>query len=127
MEPDTNKTQSQPSHPPYTDLPPGPPPEDRVMTLVSRNLTPTPVVYEKQLLIWQPENPGDSVTVNIPPGLCVGLSGNVTATYDQPALCTIAEQDGMLDNESRKYTYSLSSATVAADPDVFVKRCIGCP
>ncbi len=72
MEPDTNKTRSQPSHPPYTDLPPGPPPEDRVMTLVSRNLTPTPVVYEKQLLIWQPENPGDSVTVTIPPGLCVG-------------------------------------------------------
>lgn len=107
-------------------LPPGPPPDKRVMTLVSRNLAPTPVLYETQLLIWQPENPGDSVTVTIPEGLCVGLSGNVTATYDQPAQCTIAVQD-MGDDESKTYTYTLSSAAVAADPDVIVKRCIGCP
>lgn len=113
---DTNKT-----------LPPGPPPEKRVMTLHLRDLTPIPVVYEKQLIIWQPENPGDSVTVTVQEGLCVEGTGPWTATYEEPALCTIAEQDGMLDNESRKYTYSLSSATVAADPDVFVKRCIGCP
>ena len=80
------------------------------MTLVSRNLTPTPVVYEKQLLIWQPENPGDSVTVTIPPGLCVGgYSGPKTATYDQPVQCTIAVQDGMHDNGSMPYTYTLSN------------------
>ncbi len=111
----------------YKTLPPGPPPEKRVMTLELRNLTPIPVVYEKQLLIWQPESPGDSVTVNIPEGLCVGLSGNVTATYDQPAQCTIAVQEDMLDDGSTPYTYTLSCAGVAADPDVLVKRCIGCP
>jgi hypothetical protein len=113
----------------YNTLPPGPPPEKRVMTLELRNLTPIPVVYETQLLIWQPENPGDSVTVTIPPGLCRDeVDGAVlTATYEEPAQCTIAVQEGMLDNGSRQYTYTLSSATVAADPDVLVKRCIGCP
>ena len=97
-------------------------------TLELRNLTPIPVVYEGQLLKWQPENPGDSVTVTIPPGLCAGgYSGPKTATYDQPAQCTIAVQEGMRDNESRTYTYTLSSAGgAAADPDVIVKRCIGC-
>jgi hypothetical protein len=107
-------------------LPPGPPPEERVTTLELRNLAPTPVVYEGQLLLWRPEDQNDSVTVTIPEGLCVGLSGNVTATYDQPAQCTIAVQD-MGDDESKTYTYTLSSAAVAADPDVTVKRCIGCP
>jgi hypothetical protein len=117
MERDTNTT-----------LPPGPLPELRVMTLVSRNLTPTPVVYEKQLLLWQPENPGDSVTVTIPDGLCVEGPGTKTATYDQPVRCTIKKQELMPDDGSMPYTYTLSSAG-AADPDgdVLVKRCIGCP
>jgi hypothetical protein len=110
----------------YKTLPPGPPPEKRVMTLELRTLTPIPVVYEKQILIWQPESPGDSVTVTIPVGLCVEGGGTLTGTYEQPPQCTIKVQ-AMDDNESRKYTYSLSSATVAADPDVLVKRCIGCP
>jgi hypothetical protein len=107
-------------------LPPGPPPEQRVMTLELHNLTPIQVVYEKQLLIWKPESPGDSVTVTIPDGLCVEGGGTWTATYDQPAQCTIAVQ-AMGDNESKTYTYSLSSAAVAADPALVVKRCIGCP
>jgi hypothetical protein len=111
----------------YRTLPPGPPPEKRVMTLELRNLTPIPVVYEKQILIWQPESPGDSVTVTIPDGLCVEGGGTLTGTYEQPPRCTIKVQDGMLDNGSRPYTYTLSSATVAADPEVLVKRCIGCP
>lgn len=119
MERDTNTT-----------LPPGPLPELRVMTLVSRNLTPTLVVYEKQLLIWQPENPGDSVTVTIPGKLCDGKNDDwtATATYDQPVQCRIAVQVGMPDDGSRPYSYTLSSAGgAAADPDVIVKRCIGCP
>jgi len=33
----------------------------------------------------------------------------------------------MANDGSKTYTYTLSSATVAADPDVIVKRCIGCP
>ena len=112
---------------PLKTLPPGPPPDKRVMTLVLRSLTPTPVVYETQLLIWQPENPGDSVTVTIPEGLCVEGGGTWTATYDHPVQCTIAVQPDMPNDGSTPYTYSLSSATVAADPDVLVKRCIGCP
>jgi hypothetical protein len=96
------------------------------MTLELRDLTPIPVVYEGQLLIWEPEGQDRSVAVTIPKGLCDGLSGTVTATHDEPAKCTIARQD-MADDESRTYTYTLSSAAVAADPDVIVKRCIGCP
>jgi hypothetical protein len=100
--------------------------QQRVTTLELRNLTPIPVVYEGQLLKWEPESQSASVTVTIPAGLCDGLSGNVTATHDQPAQCTIARQD-MGDNESKTYTYTLSSAGATSDPDVLVKRCIGCP
>jgi hypothetical protein len=98
-------------------------------TLELRDLTPIPVVYEGQLLKWQPQNPGDSVTVTIPPKLCRDeIDGGVlTATYDQPAQCIIADQVDMLDNQSRKYSYTLSSAGgPGGDPDVIVKRCIGC-
>jgi hypothetical protein len=111
----------------YKTLPPGPPPEKRVMTLELRNLTPTPVVYVGQLLIWEPEGQNDSVTVTVQEGLCNEGTGPWTATHDDPAICTVAVQPGMLDNESRTYTYALSSAGGGADPEVIVKHCIGCP
>jgi hypothetical protein len=108
-------------------LPAGPLPELRVMPLELRALTPIPVVYEKQKLLWEPEGQNETVTVTADAGLCVEGTGPWTATHGNPAICTIKVQD-MGDNDSKTYSYTLSSAGGAgADPDVIVKRCIGCP
>jgi ABC-type oligopeptide transport system substrate-binding subunit len=99
--------------------------QQRVTTLELRNLTPILVVYEGQVLKWEPESQIGSVTVTLPVGLCEGLSGPVNATHNRPAQCTIAKQN-IRDDESKTYTYNLSSPGGSADPDVLVKRCIGC-
>jgi ABC-type oligopeptide transport system substrate-binding subunit len=98
--------------------------QQRITTLELRNLTPILVVYEGQVLQWEPESQSSSVTVTLPVGLCEGLSGPVNATHNRPAQCTIAKQN-IRDDESKTYTYTLSG-TGGGDPDVVVKRCIGC-
>jgi hypothetical protein len=98
--------------------------QQRVTTLELRNLTPILVVYEGQVLEWEPENQSSSVTVTLPVGLCEGLSGPVNATHSRPAQCTIAKQ-GIRDDEVKTYAYTLSSAGGSGDPEVLVKRCTG--
>jgi hypothetical protein len=98
--------------------------QPRVTTLELRNLTPILVVYEGQVLKWEPESQNSSVTVTLPVGLCERLSGPVNATHNRPVQCTIAKQN-IRDDESKTYSYTLSG-TGGSDPDLVVKRCLGC-
>jgi ABC-type oligopeptide transport system substrate-binding subunit len=98
--------------------------KQRVTTLELRNLTPILVVYEGQVLEWEPESQSSSVTVTLPVGLCEGLSGAVNATHNRPAQCTIAKQN-IREDEVKTYTYTLSIAGGGGDPEILVKRCTG--